>query len=228
MIATKAAIEEVHFNTLHTDFRAEEVAANFLKYYDKNADVQMYRIGVNDRPFLKDIKNLYKKYFGFDGESIIVETYREGFYDYLPEGLFHPPSLGPYSHNVDSVVKEIRRQKEVEENARKFFRPFEMESFYTEVYALLKEKELDIADDSGTVIKVFSELWPLLKELDDYHAKVFLHILPFLHEVRGKKEWLERFLSAFLDLEVQISYEPNIITKDSGAEDTSTLGSTRR
>lgn len=123
-------IVEMHYNKLQTDFKAEAVAVNLLKYHRAVSNIFIQRIGINDRAYLKDIKSITSDYLGFDEEVFIIETYREGIYDYLPEGLFHPPSLGATRKNVESVVKEIRKQKRVEEDARKFFRPFELEIFF--------------------------------------------------------------------------------------------------
>lgn len=221
-------ISELKYNKLGTDFKIESVAANLLKYYNSNSSIFIRRIGINDRPYLKDIKNIYSTYYGLDNETIIMETYRESIYDYLPEGLFHPPSLGTASkRGVESVVKEIRKQKEVEENARNFFQPFEQEFFYTEVSALLKETEFDIADQSDTLIKIFKELWPLLEKVDLETAKVFFHILPFLHEVRGNKRWIERFMTAFLNVKVEIDFVPNTIDKHDDESGITSLGNSK-
>lgn len=205
-------ISELKYNKLGTDFKVESVAANLLKFYNTTSSIFIKRIGINDRPYLKDVKNIYSTYYGLDNETVIMETYRESIYDYLPEGLFHPPSLGTASsRGVESVVKEIRKQKEVEENARNFFQPFEQEFFYTEVSALLKEMEFDIADKAETLTQTFSELWPLLEKVDSETAKTLFYILPFLHEVRGNRSWIERFLTAFLNIKVKIEFVPNII-----------------
>lgn len=219
-------ITQQKYNKLETDFRVEAVVTNLLKYYDWASDYFIQRIGSNDRPYAKDIKSIYTNHYGLNEPTIILESYRESIYDYLPEGLFHPPSLGNYSHNVESVVREIRRQKEVEENARKFFQPFEVEIFKTEVTALLKETELDVVDASGRLLQVLEELWPLLAKVDKHTAQTLVFILPFLHKVRGKKKWIEKFLSAFLNLSVSIDFVPNIIehSEDAGA---TTLGETR-
>ena len=221
-------ISELDYNKIGTDFKIESVAANLLKYYNSESSIFIKRIGINDRPYLKDIKNIYSTYYGLDNETIIMETYRESIYDYLPEGLFHPPSLGMASkRGVESVVKEIRKQKEVEENARNFFQPFEQEFFYTEVSALLKETEFDIADQSDTLIKIFSEIWPLLGKVDQETAKIFFYILPFLHEVRGNKRWTERFLTAFLNVKVAIDFVPNIINKNDDELGITSLGNAK-
>lgn len=222
------SISELKYNKLSTDFKIESVAANMLKYYNSSSSIFIKKVGINDRPYLKDIKNIYSTYYGLDNETIIMETYRESIYDYLPEGLFHPPSLGTASkRGVESVVKEIRKQKEVEENARNFFQPFEQEFFYTEVSALLKETEFDIADQSDTLIKIFKEMWPLLGKVDIETAKIFFYILPFLHEVRGNKRWIERFLTAFLNIPVAIDFVPNKIDKNDDEMGITALGSAK-
>ena len=219
-------IEQLNYNTLGTDFKLEVVVTNLLKYYNMNSNMFIKRIGINDRPYLKDLKNIYTNNYGLNEETVVLETYRESIYDYLPEGLFHPPSLGDFNKSVENVVNEIRKQKSVEENARNFFQPFEIEIFNTEIAALLKETEFDIADKSGELVETISELWPLLKKVDADTAKTF-YILPFLHEVRGNKRWIERFLSAFLKLNVGIVFQPNIINHKDDEEGYTTLGKTK-
>jgi hypothetical protein len=227
-MAKSLHVSELKYNKLSTDFKIESVAANLLKYYNSSSSIFIKKVGINDRPYLKDIKNIYSTYYGLDNETIIMETYRESIYDYLPEGLFHPPSLGTASkRGVESVVKEIRKQKEVEENARNFFQPFEQEFFYTEVSALLKETEFDIADQSDTLIKVFKEIWPLLEKVDLETAKIFFYILPFLHEVRGNKRWIERFLTAFLRMPVTIDFVPNRIDNKDDESGITSLGTAK-
>ncbi|SNV34767.1 Uncharacterised protein [Chryseobacterium taklimakanense] len=220
-------IAELNYNTLGTDFKLEIVAANLLKYYRMSSNMFIKRIGINDRPFLKDVRNIYTNSYGFEDETLVLETYRESIYDYLPEGLFHPPSLGNYNKNVEGVVNEIRKQRQVEENARNFFQPFEIEIFNTEVAALIKETEFDIADKSDTLVNTLSELWPLLKKVDKETARTFFYILPFLHEVRGNRRWIERFLSAFLRVKVEIGYRPNVIDHKDDEEGFTRLGKTR-
>ncbi len=198
-------IVEMHYNKLQTDFKAEAVAVNLLKYHRAVSNIFIRRIGINDRAYLKDIKSITSDYLGFDEEVFIIETYREGIYDYLPEGLFHPPSLGATRKNVENVVKEIRKQKRVEEDARKFFRPFELEIFFTEVSALLKEFDFEIASDTDALLNTVSELWPLVKMMDKQNAYIFIHILPFFHQIRGDKSWFERCMTAFLQIPVEVT-----------------------
>lgn len=220
-------IVDMHYNKLQTDFKAEAVAVNLLKYHRAVSNIFIERVGINDRAYLKDIKSISSHYMGFDEEVFTIETYREGIYDYLPEGLFHPPSLTTSRKNVENVVREIRKQKKVEEDARKFFRPFELEIFFTEISGLLKEFDFDISSDTDTLLETISELWPLVNMLDKQNAYIFIHILPFFHEIRGDKEWFERCLSAFLQVPVKVTFTPNIIDDIEENDDSMLLGNSR-
>lgn len=224
---TDISISGKRYNQLQTDFRVEAVAANILKYYNPEANILIKRIGLNDRAYLKDIKGITSSFYDLDEENIIIETYREGIYDYMPEGIFHPPSLGISSKNVDSVVKEMRKQKLVEEEARNFFQPFELEFFYTHVSALLKESEFDAESKTDSLLEFAIELWPILQKINIDSAKVLINLLPFIHEVRGNKTWIERFLSAFLRVPVNITFIPNHIEAQDDKDGITALGNAR-
>ncbi|MEG1032850.1 MAG: type VI secretion system baseplate subunit TssG [Chryseobacterium sp.] len=220
-------IVDMNYNKLQTDFKAEAVAVNLLKYHRTVSNIFIERVGVNDRAYLKDIKSISSSYLGFDEEVFTIESYREGIYDYLPEGLFHPPSLGASRKNVDTVVREIRKQKRVEDDARKFFRPFELEVFFTEISSLLKESEFDISSHTDSLLETVSELWPLINMLDKKNAYVFMHILPFFHQIRGDKKWFERCMTAFLQVPVEVTFSPNIIDEIEKNNDSMLLGNSR-
>ncbi|KQM49913.1 type VI secretion system baseplate subunit TssG [Chryseobacterium sp. Leaf201] len=220
-------IVDMHYNKLQTDFKAEAVAVNLLKYHRAVSNIFIDRIGINDRAYLKDIKSISSNYLGFDEEVFTIETYREGIYDYLPEGIFHPPSLGASRKNVETVVREIRKQKRVEEDARKFFKPFELEIFFTEISALLKESDFDISSDTDALLNTVSELWPLIKMMDKKNAYIFIYILPFFHQIRGDKKWFERCMSAFLQVPVNVTFSPNVIERVEEHDDSMLLGNSR-
>ncbi|MFC3157672.1 Type VI secretion, VasB, ImpH, VC_A0111 [Chryseobacterium arachidis] len=220
-------IVDMNYNKLQTDFKAEAVAVNLLKYQRTVSNIFINRIGINDRAYLKDIKSISSNYLGFDEEVFTIETYREGIYDYLPEGLFHPPSLGATRKNVDSVVREIRKQKKVEEDARKFFQPFELEIFFTEISALLKESDFEISSETDSLLHTMTELWPLLNMLDKKSAYIFIYILPFFHQIRGDKKWFEKCMSAFLQVPVEVTFSPNVIDGIEEEDDSMLLGNSR-
>lgn len=221
------SILDMHYNKLQTDFKAESVAVNLLKYHKSVSNIFIERIGINDRAYLKDIKSISSQFLGFDEEVLSIKTYRESIYDYLPEGLFHPPSLNTSRKNVDSVVNEIRKQKKVEEDARNFFRPFELEIFFTEISSLLKEYDFDLTSETDSLLTIFGDLWPVIKMLDKKNAYIFMFILPFFHQIRGDKKWFERCMTSFLQMNVEITFTPNIIDRIKDNDNSMLLGNSR-
>lgn len=219
-------IVDMHYNKLQTDFKAEAVAVNLLKYHRTVSNIFIDRVGVNDRAYLKDIKSISSSYLGFDEEVFTIESYREGIYDYLPEGLFHPPSRS-IKKECGYSGKRDPKQKKVEEDARKFFRPFELEVFFTEISALLKESEFDITSNTDALLDTVSELWPLVRMLDKQSAYIFMHILPFFHQIRGDKRWFERCMTAFLQVPVEVTFSPNVIDEIEKNDDSMLLGNSR-
>lgn len=201
----------ININNLHTDYKAEIVALNLVKIYSEANQIFLKRLGNNDRSFKKDVDNIATQAYEFDETTISIETFREGIYDYLPEGIFHTPTLGKAYTNIDQVVHQIKKQKEIEEDARKLFEPFELETYYVELVALHMENKYDILEESDLLTKTISELWTLLSELDTQTARVFIYLLPFFHSVRGSKQWFEKCLMAFLKVPVHITFVPNMI-----------------
>jgi predicted chitinase len=63
-------IVDMQYNKLQTDFKAEAVAVNLLKYHRAVSNIFIDRIGINDRAYLKDIKSISSDYLGFDEEVL--------------------------------------------------------------------------------------------------------------------------------------------------------------
>jgi hypothetical protein len=198
-------------NQIETDFKAEAIAYNLWKYHKEIDMIFLKRLGGNNRTFLKDIKEIKKEFIDYDETILSIETFREGLYDYIPEGITHPLSLRKSSLGVEGIIEEIRKQKRNESNGRKFFLPFEQEFFYSQINCLSLEDSIDRVSSTDTFIDILSDLWPLLKDLDHDNALVFSHLLPFFYLARGKSDWIEKTLSSLLNVNVNISYIPNQI-----------------
>lgn len=210
-------------NTLQSDYKAELVALNLFKYFEEVDHVFLKRLGSNDRSFNKDVQNIHCQTNDLDELIVTISSFREGMYDYMPEGIFHPPSLGNYKSGVDEVIHWIQKQKKIEHHARNFFQPFELECFFIELQALAKENEFDITDHSDLFLNVIKDLWPLLHVLDKETARIFIYILPFFHLVIGNKTWLEKFLMAFLKIPVQIHFVSHQVSDKKVTSDKVTL-----
>ncbi|MDM1406956.1 type VI secretion system baseplate subunit TssG [Myroides sp. DF42-4-2] len=208
------------YNSLDTDYKTEVIAYQIWKYYPDVDGVFLKRLGSNNRSFHKDLRRIKVEFMEVKENIISVESYREGIYDYLPEGIFHPPSHKHSRTNIVDVVDQIRQQRQVEQKARSFFQPFEMEVYFSHLKALELAASFDGLDPSNQYLQVLEELWPLLKLLDTANARIFSFLLPYFHQARGKKEWIAKSLSRCFKIPVAISFVPNRIA---AIEDRSTV-----
>lgn len=194
------------YNVLDTDYKAEVIAYYIWKKQVEIDGVLLKRLGSNNRSFHKDLKQIKEEFTDANEKVISVESYREGLYDYLPEGIFHPPSLRHSQHNIVEVVEQIRHEKRVEQKQRAFFQPFELEVYFCQLKAFELTDSFDGMNLRNHFVVMLEELWPLLKLLDDRNATVFAYLLPHFHAARGKRIWIEQCLTALLQVPVQISF----------------------
>lgn len=223
-------INELYFqdyNSLETDYKTEVIAYTIWKYYPDLDGVFLKRLGSNNRSFHKDLKCIKAEYMEVKEKIIHIETYREGLYDYLPEGIFHPPSLKRGQKNIADVVDQIRQERLVEQKARSFFQPFEMEIYFSQLKALDLAASFDGLDQHNQYLVLLEELWPLLKLLDAKNARIFTFLLPYFHVARGKKEWIEQCLSTCFKLPVTIYFIPNVIAEFEAISSSLVLGNIR-
>lgn len=196
-------------NKLETDYKAEAIATALLNYYDTVEAIHIKRLGNKGRAKKKDIAKVRKNYFDVERDRLLIETNRESIYDYLPEGLFHRPTLGSTNKTTSEIVAAIREQKQKEKESRLFFEPFEIETFYVEIAALCIEQQLDNKGIHDDLLLVIEDLWPLLKQLDKADAQTFIYFLPFFYMTTGNKKWFSKMLQSFLGYSVVITDVPN-------------------
>lgn len=198
-------MNEPSVNNLHTDFRVEVIAAEILGQSGDLGNIIIKRRQSVERPHTKDIRQIYNDYSAYDMSLLwLLDTCREGLYEAMPENLFHEPTLGNIHSTEEQILERIRRQRAEEVQARSFFAPFEQELTYLNVAMYALEKEI-CRTNSDAIIRVFSQLWPFLEEIDAYSARVFIHILPFLHRVKGDFRWMEAYIGLFTGLPVEIN-----------------------
>lgn len=192
-------------NDLYTDFRAEVIAAELLESSDGLSGILLERQPSLERPHSKDVRGLRLTASAYDGAARwCITTHREGLYEALPENIFHEPTLGSVHASEEEIILRIRKQRNEEAEARQFFAPFEQELSYLNVQMYALEKAV-CRTHSDEIIGVFARLWPFLEKIDPQSARVFIHILPFLHRVKGDFSWTEAYLGLFTGVPVRIS-----------------------
>ena len=78
--------------------------------------------GNSRRNFSRDVQSVEWHHLEHAHQSLLcIKTSREGLYDMLPEGLFHQPVPYSSTRSTEEIIDQIRRYKEEEQQARRFF-----------------------------------------------------------------------------------------------------------
>ncbi len=192
-------------NLLGTDFRSEVVAANLIQQGYDPEKIMIIRQGAAKRGFSKDIEKTSLEYSQEDlSDKLVIKTNKECIYDILPEGIFHQPKAKRGTKDKEDIIDEIKRQRQEEFFARKFFQPFEVELDNLLVDFNLFETQYDKRTLHANFIKIFTPYWPVLKVLGREQAVLLLYIIPLVHQIRNKFKDIEEAMSLILETSVQI------------------------
>lgn len=204
---------EYDIRELDLDLKAEVIAASLIQKGIPPAQIIVQPKGNAQRSYRKDVSSFYTLLSDYDNtEYLYIETHRDGFYDALPENIFHQPTRGRTEKNKYEVIDEIRKHRAEEKAARKFFLPLEQEYMSIRTLLHLLEDDFEKNSDNSRVIEIFSEHWPILKKLDIYHASIFLRVIPLIHTIRNNFELASKTMSLILGIPIEIIlYKPGKI-----------------
>ena len=195
-----------HFANLGKDFRAEVTAAEIAELGTHADRILILMIGAMKRSHQMDIVSIEEELSKHDHkEYVIVKTPREGIYDMLPEGLFHHPSSHKSTTTEKEIIKTIKQRKEEEQNARKFFLPFEATINYLRMEMALYENKLDKRISYDNLLRIFSDHWEIFEYLDARQSDIFLNLIPILHDLRDDHPVIETILEMMFQLPVQLT-----------------------
>ena len=111
-------------------------------------------------------------------ERVVLHLARNGIYHQLPEFLFHPISLSTPSMTNSEVVAAMRANRKKEEEAIRFFQPFDTE-FFKDGVNMFKRSLILFDDPCGNrilqnVATLFSLQTSSLKMGEKYRLMLFL------------------------------------------------------
>lgn len=194
-----------HFGNLDNDFRAEITAAEMIELGLPPDRVVVLQTGAQKRSLRKDVQSIEEESSAYDhGEYVVIKTPKEGFYDMLPEGLFHQPPAQRPSATVAEIAKAIKRRKEEEQQARRFFIPFEAAINHLRTGMAYYEARLDKRNQYDDLVNLFAGEWTFFDHLDARQAALFLYLLPILHDIRDNHPATEAVLEMMLNLPVKV------------------------
>ncbi|MFT4093777.1 MAG: hypothetical protein QM640_09050 [Niabella sp.] len=201
------------------DVRAEVLLSHLMENGLGKDDFVVHNNGFFFREFAKDIYSLsliedswYRKY-------IEIRLSRTGFYDMLPEALFHQPETSEFRQRsgVAEMIDRYKKNTAKETDIRKFFQPFENEFFYQQM--ALENEEVSLLDTLKNKIlsAYFLKFWELPITLKVSEAASFLLLFPYASTVNGNLPLMQACLSVLLNESVIVE---NKVPKPIRAEGT--------
>lgn len=214
-------------NFLDTDYQAEVFAADFMEAgYDPDR-IHIIRQGGAKRGFSKDIEEVGVWFSEYDLKDYLqIKVNRDGVYDILPEGIFHHSIQKKFNKDKEDIIDEIKQHRLEEFYARKFFQVFEVEIDHALVSALLYEIQYDKKISNSNYTDIFVVYWPILKLLKPEQRVLFMHTIPFLHQIRNNYDEIEKTMSILLEVPVQIE-DMKLPAKNADSFFESVLGGSR-
>ncbi|WP_162418456.1 type VI secretion system baseplate subunit TssG [Cyclobacterium roseum] len=171
------------------------------------------------RPYSKDVlspgleEDRHRKAF------LQLELSRDGWYDHLPEGLFHQPvQSGVPGLSAGEMAAEYVQNKQIELENRRFFRPFE-QAFYEERVSLESEEfQLLKGLNTGTLNDFFMEFWGIDPAFPSRCVTPFIEMLPQVHKINGDPDLLAQCLEKIIQepVEVKVTNEARQETLSDG------------
>ena len=192
-------------NRMPVDIRVEILLANLLESGLSIDDIVVSPVGLFRRNFQNDVsKATVLELPRLHQQKLKLEVNRDGLYDSLPEGLFHQPTQSKAPGNKQEILREIKRQQERENAARKFFLPLEQEYYRLRVKLVQEERKYLFDGDTFLEGEVFSEFWNFPSFLTAQQIHNLLYLLPMMHRIAGDWEQIRLSFETILEDAVQI------------------------
>lgn len=204
-IISKYENQSSFVNSIETDYKAEVIIAGLLEGGLSLDYIYMIREGNAARGYSKDIAYLRTEYFLRKQIKYLgLRVNRQGFYEMLPEGVFHKSKGNPFQKDISEIIKEIEKQRKEEQVAKLFFRPFEASASNALIHAQLFERKIDKKRTNRNFVNIFSRYWPILSLLPLNKAVLFIEIISVVADIGHKIEFSAQIISALLDVPVEI------------------------
>lgn len=198
-------------NQENIDFLAEVVASHILaneKINDSN--VYVHLLGVFQRFFSKDVQKVDIHQNASGEKEWELFLHREGFYDLLPEGLFHSHPR-KYFKDRRETIEEFRLHRSEEKSARQFFMPLEQEFFKHLLQKEIFEQNFYYAPET---IQEFIDFYHLnALDLDMYQKASLFFIMPYASLIAGNLNLTETCFEIILQEKVQMKTQFTSVIK---------------
>lgn len=188
-------------NLYPADIRAEVILADLIEDGLVPDDFTVFFDSHFRRGYSRDI--LKAEAFSIDDfkRILAIRLSRDGFYDILPEGMFHPPPDTALSSGKD-MANDSRKEIKVEEETRNFFHPIENELFYQRIELELQERRILEKLNDSHFDDFFLRFWQIDQTLPKNLISRLAMMLPFCNTIVGNFKLTASCLANILKEEV--------------------------
>ena len=220
-------------NQIDTDFKAAAIAAEIIENeMVSTGDVMILPKGPKKRAYDKEIAGITVDKKSEDKKQVTtIWVNRDGFYDMLPEGLFHRPPASSVMITEEDMIKDIKARREEEKQTRRFFAPFEAELNYFRTLVELYENRLDKKNEYDELINIFLTEWQEFECFTKKQMLILIHVLPVIHEQRNNINFVSSIINMMFNVPLSLHYKTvypkqknNTITNGGTALGAGTLG----
>lgn len=170
-------------------------------------DVIVKFCGQHKRQYSKDVAQIEKRNISGKDDVLIFHLNRDGFYDVLPQALFHSLSKSEDEDGKEMANFSVELNKE-EEESRLFFLPFENVLFDKRVEVLEKENHLFKKLISDRLLGLLPNFWTLDDDIPKDMAFRLCNLMPYAHTIVGNIKMTEECFSYVLQEQVKIDQTP--------------------
>lgn len=192
-------------NRLPFDIRAEVVAVDLFEKGIDPDQLIVRPVSIFKRRFRKDLASASVQRNNVGLDELHVEITRDGVYDVLPEGIFHQPKYKKNERNRTTLISDVKRMRDEEEAARKFFQPMENELFRLRAEVERAERKLFLDLEESKTNDLLINFWDL-RDYRSYPTLPFLvRLLPIMYRLAGKLEQINICYELLLGVPVSIA-----------------------
>ena len=175
-----------------SDIKAEVIIADLVERGFDFSKIIVKHDGLFKRNYSKDISDVY---LDMVKDILVFNVSRDSLYDILPEGLFHHV-FG--NLEADNRNQEFEKLKQEEDNARKFFLPFDNEFFYQNI-----KLETELRKFFRNPDYFFQQLFFFDKTIPDKFIRKLTSYLLFADNIIGNLELTALCLSDIIGEKVE-------------------------
>lgn len=140
---------------------------------------------------------------------------RDGFYDRLPEGLFHGGRSSKWIPGTEADSRTLYEKQQQEKAwSRKFFQPFE--NFLFEVNLKTEKLFAQWLKDADRALGDFFLYDKIFQQLSEPMRKSVFSMLASFPSIKGNEKRIAYFLSAVFETEVEVNREEGFETFHAG------------